>query len=65
MRRIVNLEQLVTNEFPALTKHQVYKAVRRSVYPLPHKKLGKRLLFDVEKVLRWFDGLPGKDIDEI
>jgi hypothetical protein len=45
------------------TVNQLYKAVRDPVNPIPHKKHGKRLLFDVERVFRWFDGLPGKGGD--
>jgi hypothetical protein len=37
--------------------------VRDPINPIPHKKHGKRLLFDVERVFRWFDGLPGKGGD--
>jgi len=38
-----------------LTHHQVYKLMRRRPDPLPHRKVGKRLRFDVEKVDKWFD----------
>jgi hypothetical protein len=39
----------------------IYKLVRRPVDPLPHRKIGKHLRFDVEKCLSWFDGQPGTD----
>jgi predicted DNA-binding transcriptional regulator AlpA len=58
-REIVNLEDLC-KRLP-LTKHQVYKLVRDPVHPLPYRKCGKRLLFDVSKVYQWFDSLPGAD----
>ena len=59
MRQIVDIKGL-TDLLP-LTVHQAYKAVKHPEYPLPHKKFGKRLLFDVEKVFAWFDALPGAD----
>jgi hypothetical protein len=43
------------------TTHQVYKLVRNPENPLPHKKLGRRLLFDLERVYKWLDALPGRD----
>jgi len=58
-RLILDIEGL-SKQLP-LTINQIYKAVRRADYPLPHKKLGKKLLFDWERVMVWFDSLPGKD----
>ena len=58
-RKIVDVGGL-KERFP-FTEHQIYKLVRRRNHPLPHKKCGKRLLFDLERVYRWFDGLPGRD----
>lgn len=63
MRQIVDIKGL-TQVLP-LTVNQLYKAVRDPLNPIPHKKYGKRLLFDLEKVFRWFDGLPGRDGDSI
>jgi hypothetical protein len=63
VRKIVLVEGLT--EVLPLTVNQIYKWVRDPVNPLPHRKRGKRLLFDVEKVFRWFDALPGKDGQEI
>lgn len=60
MREIVNIEGL-TKKLP-MTKHQLYKAVRDPKNPIPHKKFGKKLMFDMERVYRWFDRLPGKDL---
>ena len=48
-------------EMLGFTRHQVYKFVRRCNDPLPHRKIGKHLRFDVEKVWRWFDRQPGCD----
>ncbi len=59
MRQLVNIEGL-TEHLP-FSVHQIYKLVRDPVKPIPHKKCGKRLLFDMDKVYRWFDSLPGKD----
>jgi predicted DNA-binding transcriptional regulator AlpA len=59
-RRIINVDELQAH-LP-FTKNQIYKAVRHSEYPLPHKKFGKRLLFDLEKVHKWFEALPGRDL---
>jgi len=59
MRKIVEMEGLI-EVFPS-TKHQVYKFVKMPDNPLPHKKLGRRLVFDVERVYKWFDALPGRD----
>ncbi|HOH81543.1 MAG TPA: hypothetical protein PLS25_07930 [Methanoregulaceae archaeon] len=43
------------------TKAKIYHWTRRHDNPLPHKKNGKCLEFDLEKVYRWWDELPGKD----
>jgi len=43
------------------SRHQTYKLVRRPSDPIPHRKIGKHLHFDVEKVLRWFDSQDGVD----
>jgi len=43
----------------------IYKLVRRPVDPLPHRKVGKHLRFDVEKCWKWFDRQPGKDGEDI
>ena len=59
MRQIVDIKGL-THILP-MTENQLYKAIRRSDYPLPYKKVGKKLLFDLERVFAWFDSLPGKD----
>jgi hypothetical protein len=58
-RQICDIKGL-TKLLPFST-HQIYKLVRNPTHPLPFKKAGRRLLFDVEKVYRWFDSLPGKD----
>ena len=47
------------------TRHQIYKLVRRHNDPLPHRKLGKQLRFDLEKVDRWFDRQPGTDGEDL
>jgi predicted DNA-binding transcriptional regulator AlpA len=58
-RQIVNIKGLA--KLYPFTENQIYKLIRRDQYPLPYKKLGKRLLFDIERVEKWFDSLPGKD----
>lgn len=58
-RQIVDVKGL-TQHLP-LSTHQVYKAVHRAEFPIPHKKFGKKLLFDLERVWKWFDSLPGED----
>jgi len=58
-RQIVDIKGL-TERLP-LSVHQIYKGTKHPKNPIPHKKFGKRLLFDLEKVWRWFDSLPGKD----
>jgi hypothetical protein len=58
-RKIVNIKGL-TEHLP-FNVNQLYKLTKRRDYPLPHKKLGKRLLFDLERVYRWYDSLPGRD----
>ena len=63
MRQIVDIQGL-SGVLP-LTVNQIYKGVRDPVNPIPHKKFGKRLLFDLEKVFKWFDALPGRDSDDI
>ena len=62
-REIVDIKGLA-DRLP-LSTHQIYKAIRHPEYPLPHKKFGKRLLFDLAKVWRWFDRLPGRDDEEL
>jgi hypothetical protein len=52
-------------ELLCFTAHQVYKLVRRPDDPLPHKKIGKHLRFDIEKVWCWFDRQPGKDREDV
>ena len=56
-RKIVGLEELV-NLLP-LSKWQIYKKVRDKDNPIPYKKAGKRILFDMDCVYKWFDDLPG------
>ena len=58
-RQIVDIKGLA-GHLP-LTIHQIYKGVRDPSNPIPHKKWGKRLMFDLERVFKWFDDLPGKD----
>ena len=58
-RQIVDIQGL-TKHLP-FTVNQIYKLTKRQNYPLPHKKVGKKLLFDLERVWKWFDSLPGKD----
>ena len=58
MRQIVDVDGLA-EKFP-LTKYQIYQKVRDPENPLPFRKSGKRLLFDLEQVFHWFDRLPGK-----
>jgi hypothetical protein len=58
-RQIVRLKDL-TKVLP-LTEHQIRKAIRKAENPLPFKKCGKLILFDVERVYKWFDALPGRD----
>jgi predicted DNA-binding transcriptional regulator AlpA len=58
-RQIVKLKDLP--QFLPLTVNQVYKLIRRQDNPLPFKKCGKLILFDLERVYKWFDSLPGRD----
>jgi len=60
-RQIVDIDEL-SKLFP-FTKSQIYKLIRHTDHPLPYKKAGKRLLFDVGSVLNWFDNLPDKNND--
>ncbi len=59
MRQIVDIYGL--QKLLPLTLHQIRHKVRDPHNPIPHKKSGKRLLFDVERVYKWFDQLPGVD----
>lgn len=43
-----------------LTANQIYKWTRKED-PLPYRKIGKKLFFDEEKFLKWWDKQPGKD----
>jgi hypothetical protein len=59
MRQILDIQGL-TKHLP-FTVNQIYKLTKRQDYPLPYKKVGKKLLFDLERVYRWLDSLPGRD----
>ena len=48
-------------EVTPFSKHQVYKLIKNPANPLPHKKVGRKLYFDMERFYRWFDGMPGAD----
>jgi hypothetical protein len=61
-RQIVDIARI--GELLALTNHQVYHLVRRPVDPLPHRKIGKQLRFDVDQCFRWFDRQPGRSEDD-
>ncbi|MBP1609666.1 MAG: hypothetical protein H6Q04_1901 [Acidobacteria bacterium] len=54
-RRIVRLREL--SDYLPLTEHQIRKLIHRQENPLPFKKAGKLILFDLEKVYRRFDEL--------
>ncbi len=58
-RQIVDVAGL--SEILPLSVHQIYKLTRHREHPLPFKKMGKKLYFDVERIYRWFDSLPGQD----
>ena len=59
MRQIVDINGL--EKLLPLTVHQIRHKLRDPRHPIPHKKCGKRILFDVERVYKWFDQLPGVD----
>jgi predicted DNA-binding transcriptional regulator AlpA len=44
-----------------MSRHQIYKLVRRPQDPLPHRKIGKHLRFDEERIHQWFLRQPGSD----
>jgi hypothetical protein len=48
-------------EIAPFTKHQIYKLIKNPENPLPHKKIGKKLYFDMERFYKWFDRMPGSD----
>ena len=60
-REIVDVEGL--SDKTPFSKGQIYKFTKRVENPLPHKKYGKKLYFDMERVYKWFDSLPGKDLE--
>ena len=53
MREMIDIDAL-TERLP-FSKHQLYKLTKHPEYPLPHKKIGKKLLFDMSAIWRWFD----------
>ena len=59
MRQIVDVDG-VRALLALASRYQVYHLVHRPEDPLPSKKIGKQLRFDVEKVLKWFDRQPGR-----
>jgi excisionase family DNA binding protein len=62
-RRAIDIDGVA--ELLSLTKHQVYKLVRREQDPLPFRKIGKHLRFDPDRVWAWFDSQPGRDGDQL
>jgi hypothetical protein len=61
-RKIVNIKKLVELfQDAGWTRSKVYNWMKRAENPLPHKKNGKCYEFDLDKVYRWWDGLPGSD----
>ena len=62
-RRMLDL-QGVEKEFP-WTNYQIYHYARRAQDPLPHRKIGKKLYFDEEKIWKWFERQPGSDGEDI
>jgi hypothetical protein len=61
MRQVVDIKGLAASESFPWTEAQIRDLLRRRDYPLPHKKLGKKFYFDLERVWKWFDSLPGVD----
>jgi len=47
-----------------MSKHQIYKLVRRPIDPLPYRKIGKHLRFDEERIHQWFLRQAGSDGDD-
>ena len=60
-RQILDIKGLAESPNFPFTEHQIRKLIIRKDYPLPHKKVGKRIFFDLDRVYRWFDSLPGRD----
>ena len=60
-RQIVDIKGLAEmSEFP-WSEHEIRKLIKRSDHPLPWKRIGKKYYFDLERVWKWFDRLPGRD----
>jgi hypothetical protein len=59
-RQIIDVNEL--SERLPMSKNQIYVAIKNPENPLPYKKFGKRLYFDLERVYLWFDSLPGRDL---
>jgi hypothetical protein len=57
-REIVNIEKL--SEKSPFSKNQIYKLIRKDIDPLPHKKIGRNLYFDLERFYRWYDRQLGR-----
>jgi len=62
MREILRIDEVAARL--SLTKSQIYHLLRHPEHPLPHKKAGKVILMDWQKILAWYDGLPGRDLEE-
>lgn len=60
-RRIVDIKGLAEDSTFPWSESQIRKLMKRHDYPLPHKRCGKKYYFDIERVWKWFDSLPGKD----
>jgi hypothetical protein len=60
-RTVVDIKGLAArSEFP-WSEHEIRKLINRPDHPLPFKRCGKKYYFDIERVWRWFDNLPGRD----
>ena len=63
-RKIVNIVKLVELfEDAGWTKPKIYHWTKRPDNPLPHRKNGKCLEFDLDRVYEWWDSLPSTYFD--
>lgn len=61
-RQVVDIKGLAASDQFPWSMDQIRDLMKRADYPLPHKRVGKKYYFDLERVWKWFDSLPGASV---
>jgi len=43
------------------SRNAIYKHIHDPLNPIPHKRFKGKILFEKERLDKWFDRLPGRD----